>query len=361
MTSAESTDTPELPLDAPRQKPKKKFIFIAVIALLVLAGAGYYILHLGEETTDDATVEAHIAPIAAEVAGRIITLNIADNQVVKKGDLMLEVDPRDYIIARDRAKAALLSAQSKLAGANQTFTNTSVNANSMLTSAQAQVAAAEAEWERTKQELNRLRKLDPIARSQQALDAAVATERSAHASLNDAQASLRTAETAPNTISAAQADIQDLQAMIEIAKADLAQAEKNLAETKVVAPIDGTVTRRNAELGAYVQPAQQLLSLVGRDIWVVANFKETQLKNMKPGQKVDIEIDAHNGQHFTGKIDSLQTGTGARFSLFPPENATGNFVKIVQRVPVKIIFDRQPDARLHIGPGMSVDPTVYTQ
>ena len=167
--------------------------------------------------------------------------------------------------------------------------------------------------------------------------------------------------TEPNQVASAAASVEDLQAMVATAKANVDQAQKNLDDTKIIAPVDGRVTERHIELGAYAEPGQQLLSLVANDYWVTANFKENQLVNIKPGQRVRIEIDAYSGVSYTGTVDSIQRGTGARFSAFPPENATGNFVKIVQRVPVKITFSAMPDAALAIGPGMSVVPTIYTR
>jgi len=169
------------------------------------------------------------------------------------------------------------------------------------------------------------------------------------------------AQTAPDAIAAAKANTEELVAQGKQAQADLAQAEKDLADTKILAPMDGIITNRGVERGDYVMPGQQLGSLVGNDIWVVANFKENQLKNMKPGQDVDMHVDAYPDLKLKGKIDSFQDGTGARFSAFPPENATGNFVKIVQRVPVKIVFTERPDEKYVIGPGMSVEPTVDTK
>ena len=177
---------------------------------------------------------------------------------------------------------------------------------------------------------------------------------------SDLQADLHSANTAPSVISAAKNTSEQLQAQVKQAESDLAQAESDLANTKVIAPMDGRITKRSVEPGNYVQVGQQLTSLVGTDLWVTANFKEIQLTHMRVGQLVDIRIDAYPNIVLHGEVDSFQAGTGSYFSLFPAENATGNFVKIVQRIPVKIVFDNPPDAALSLGPGMSVTPIVYT-
>jgi len=206
-----------------------------------------------------------------------------------------------------------------------------------------------------------MQRLNDEARSREQLDSAIAAEKTTRSSLEDAKARLRSAETAPKLIASAKSNTEELAAQVKIARADLAQAEKDLADTKIVAPMDGRITRRGVERGDYVQPGQQLASLVGCEIWVVANFKETQLTHMRAGDRVVMHIDALPLVELEGKVNSIQSGTGERFSLFPPENATGNFVKVVQRVPVKILLAKQPGGTLPIGPGLSVIPTVYTQ
>jgi len=344
-----------------RKLSGKKFI-LAVILLLAASGVAFHLITTqGTEKTDDAALEAHIVPVAAKVSGYVIALNVEDNQSVNKGDVLLKIDPRDYQIALQAAQADLQSAQARLTAAQHNHASTSVSAPSNITSAQSQVNAAQAEWQNALKTLKRLQSLDDLSRSRQSLDDAVAAEKQARGALEDAKARLAAAQTAPDAIAASEAEVREIAAAVEKAKANVAQAVKNLNDTVVYAAADGKVTRRNAETGAYVEPGQQLLSLVLNDYWVVANFKETQLEHMKPGQRVDIDIDAYPGRDFAGHVDSVQAGTGARFSLFPPENATGNFVKIVQRVPVKIIFDEKPDPALGIGPGMSVTPTVHVQ
>lgn len=340
--------------------PKAKKPLLGITALAVV-GLIYMFAHRGQESTDDATLEAHIITLAPKVPGYIKTLSVEDNQEVKAGDTLMEIDTRDYEIKRDRAQANLDAANAAYNSSSRNLETTRVSAPSTLSAAEAQVSAAEANYTRAANELKRMEHLNDEARSRQQLDEAVAAEKTAKSNLEDTKARLRSAQTAPKTIAAAESNEAQLAAQVKQAAADLALAEKDLADTKITAPQDGRVTRKAIEQGDYVQAGQSLGYVVGKDIWVIANFKETQLEHMKPGQKVDVDVDAFPDAHLVGKIGSIQSGTGVRFSAFPPENATGNFVKIVQRVPVKILLDNAPDATLPLGPGMSVTPTVYTR
>lgn len=340
--------------------PKAKRPLLAV-ALLAAAGLVYVVLHRGQESTDDATIEAHIITLSSKVPGYITALNVEDNQQVKAGDVLLEIDPADYTIKRNRAQANLDAANAAYHASSRNLETTRISAPSNLSAAEAQVNAAEANYTRAANDLKRMRSLGDEARSRASLDEAIAAEKTAKSNLEDVRARLRSAQTAPKTIAAAESNEAQLSAQVKQAEADLALAEKELADTRIIAPQDGRVTRKAVEKGDYVQEGQSLGYLVGNDLWVIANYKETQLENMKPGQKVDIEIDAFPNARIEGKVSSIQSGTGVRFSAFPPENATGNFVKIVQRVPVKILLDTKPDDTLPLGPGMSVTPTVYTR
>lgn len=333
-----------------------------LVAVLVLLGiAAYIFMHLGEESTDDAAIDGRLISLSAKIPGYVKTLNINDNQVVKAGDILLEIDPADYILRRDKAEAVLQAAEAAASASQSNRETTDISAPSNLDAAQAQVESAEANWEKALSDLKRMQRLSNEARSQEQLEQAVATEKAASSSLEDARARLRSAQTAPKAIAAAKATSEQLAAQVKQAQADLALAEDDLTNTKIIAPMDGRITRRGVERGDYIQPGQQLGTLVGNEMWVTANFKETQLEHMQPGQRVTVTLDAFPDVDLHGKVDSIQSGTGARFSAFPPENATGNFVKIVQRVPVKIVFDPAPDASLHLGPGMSVVPTVFTK
>jgi membrane fusion protein (multidrug efflux system) len=338
-------------------------LFKALIVLFAAAvGAGaYFYMHWGEVSTDDAAIDGHAVGISPKVTGYVKVLNVQDNQLVKAGDVLLEIDPTDYIIRRDRAKAALEAAKAAANAARDNLATTTVSAPSNIDSAAAQVAAAQATWEKSFADRKRMESLyRDRAISQQQLDQAIATEKSDRATLDKLQAELRSVNTASSVIAASQSTSDQLQAQVKQAEADLAQAESDLANTKIIAPMNGRITKRSVELGSYVQAGQQLASLVGTELWVTANFKENQLAHMRPGQPVDIRIDAYPDTKLHGRVDSVQAGTGSYFSLFPAENATGNFVKIVQRIPVKIVFDNPPDAALSLGPGMSVVPTVYT-
>lgn len=331
---------------------------VGIVALLAL---GYMLWTMGEESTDDATIEAHVVTLSPKVSGYVKEVDALDNQPVKAGDVLLEIDPSDYIIRRDHARASLEAAKAAYESSNHTFETTEISAPSGLDAARAQVAAASANWDKARNDLKRMQRLSDQARSREQLDEAVAAEKTSFSNLQDAKARLRTAQTAPKTIASAKYNADQLAAQVKQAQADLDQAEKDLADTRIVAPMDGRMTKRSAEIGDYVQTGQQLGYLVGNELWVIANFKETQLKHMQSGQSVSIRIDAFPSVKLDATVDSIQSGTGVRFSSFPPENATGNFVKIVQRVPVKIFFRQPPASTLPLGPGMSVVPTVYTR
>lgn len=340
-----------------------KFVKILIVLVLIVGGAStYYYLHHNEIATDNAAIDGQTVVLSPKVQGYVKAIHINDNQVVKAGDVLLEIDPSDYIIRRDRAKATLAAAQAAANASHSNLETTTVSAPSNIQGAQAQVASAEATWEKALSDRQRMDSLFSAgACSQQQLDQAIATEKSLRSALEKTRADLRSAGTAPSVISAAQNTSEQLQAQVKQAEVDLAQAENDLANTKIIAPIDGRITKKSVEIGNYVQAGQQLSSLVGTELWVIANLKETQLEHLRIGQAVDIEIDAFPGIKLSGKIDSVQAGTGGHFSLFPAENATGNFVKIVQRVPVKIVFVNQPDEVLHLGPGMSVTPIIHTE
>lgn len=344
-----------------RLTSKNRRVIIGIL-VVVVGVSTYFYSHRSEVSTDNAAIEGRTVVVSPKVQGYVKTLNIQDNQLVKAGDVLLEIDSTDYIIRRDRAKATLAAAQAAANASHRNLETTTVSAPSNVDGATAQVASAEATWQKTFSDRQRMESLFNVgACSRQQFDDAIAIEKSSRSALEKMRADLRSANTAPSVIAAAKDTSQQFQAQVKQAEVDLVQAENDLTNTKIIAPMDGRITKRSAEIGTYVQAGQQLSSLVGTELWVVANFKETQLEHMQPGQPVDIHIDAFPNVKLHGKVDSLQAGTGSHFSLFPAENATGNFVKVVQRVPVKIIFDSIPDGDLHLGPGMSVIPTVYTE
>jgi len=388
----------------------------ATAAALVLGmGVGYYLYARGYESTDDAFIEGRVVQLSPRVSGHVLTVRVDDNQVVKAGDLLAEIDPRDYQAKVDQARAALQAAIARqhssqinvgvvdvTSGAGVQQASASLQAattavataraqvtvsQDRLNQARAQIAAAQADAVRADMDHRRATELfgrDLVAR--QDLDHAVADAHMAEAKLAEARANeqaatsaLRQAESqvveaqakaaeaagrlaganaAPQQVAQSRAQAETSAAEVAQARADVDSAELALSYTKVYAPVPGRVTRKAVEVGALVQPGQALMALVPRDFWVVANFKETQLSRMRSGQPVEIDVDAFPGVKFHGHVDSIQSGAGARFSLLPPENATGNFVKVVQRVPVKIVFDGADFASYPLGPGMSVVPTV---
>jgi membrane fusion protein (multidrug efflux system) len=286
------------------------------------------------------------------VAGYVAALHVADNQFVKAGQLLLEIDPRDYQVALEQAQAAAASAAGRLKEAEAQV----AAAEAQAVAGRADVAAAEATTQNAQQDLARYRSLTPRgAASQQSLDSAVAT---AHASAAQQAAEQAKVASAESQILLAKAHQSAARGDMAEAEAQVLQARLNLSYTKIEAPISGRVTRRTVELGDYLKIGQPLFALVDPHVWVTANFKETQLTHMHVGQLALVRVDAFPSRRLKAHLDSFQRGTGARFSVLPAENATGNYVKVVQRVPVKIVFDESPPAEMILGPGMSVVPRV---
>lgn len=431
--------------------PKKPFykrpvymIVIGAIALIaIIFGLRYYLYARSHESTDDAFIDAHIVQISPKVQGYILKVYVNDNQQVKAGDLLAEIDPKDYQAKLDQAQAAVEASQAghKSAQKNVDLTRVTASANvqqasSGVSAAESQVKAAEAQTENARSKLQQSRaqvtaaiassnqanadvsaaeadqklaaadlqryqqlyerdevskqRLDQAAAAAQTADARLQAAReraatvraqvadaraaeqaanatvanalsqvgTARAQVGEAQGKLASAKSAPQQIAVSQANAETAGADIQRQQASLEQASLDVSYTKIYAPVDGRVTRKSIEVGAYVQVGQALMAIVPNDVWVTANFKETQLDNIRPGQPVDIDVDAYPDKVFKGHVDSIQAGTGARFSLLPPENATGNYVKVVQRVPVKIVLDEKPDPQHLLAPGMSVVPEV---
>jgi membrane fusion protein (multidrug efflux system) len=394
-------------------------IGVGLLVLAVLVGIGWYVLTAGRESTDDAQIDSHLSQVAARVGGTITVVAVDDNKPVEVGALLVQLDPRDYQVALDKARAELADAEAAAQAAKTSVPITSTTATSgvttargglmqaqsgvaaaeqdvaaaqaRLTAAQAHLREAEANATKTARDVERLRGLlakDEV--SQQQFDAASATADAqratvdsvrsqvteaqagipaaqsklaqAHAAEQQARGELQSAETGPQRVAMTKAQASAAEARVQQAHATLSQAELNLQYTSVKAAIRGIVSKKGINVGQVVQAGQPLLAIVNvDDVWITANFKETQLKNMRPGQRATVDVDAFGGREFTGKVDSIAGATGARFSLLPPENATGNFVKVVQRVPVKIILDPGQDPEHLLRPGMSVTPTVYTK
>ena len=389
----------------PYNKPKsrKKLIFLAA-GLVVLVGGFFLWRYLNTyESTDDAQVDAHLYPVSARVSGYVVKVNVEDNQYVQKGAVLVEIDPADYEVALAQAKANLANAEATAQSLNITvpITSTSTesqlrftasdieNANAGIVAAEKQLAAAHAQVEqaqandvKAQDDLQRYKQLvDKREVAEQVYDQALAAAKSSTANvaaaqanesaaqqavqqarsrLVQAQANHQSAETGPQQVSSSRSRARAAVADVEERRALVAQAELNLQYTKITAPVSGEVNK-TVVVGLNVQPGQQMLTVVPlQDVWITANFKETQLRRMRVGQKAEIHVDS-TGKKFKGHVDSIAGATGPLFSLLPPENATGNYVKIVQRVPVKIVLEPGENKDLLLRPGMNVVPDVYLQ
>jgi membrane fusion protein (multidrug efflux system) len=408
---AENSAASETPAAAPpsgaersdffRERPHARGLLVGAILVLLLGGFLAWRYFSSYESTDDAQIDGHLMPVSARISGYVAKVNVRDNQYVEAGAVLVEIDPRNYQVAVDQARAALADAEAGARALNINVPVTSVSTSSQLSAseadvqnagagiaaaqqqyaaAQAQLAQAEAHNVRAQNDLARYKQLvEKQEISQQMYDQAVAAAAAnaaavaaanasisvaaqqvtqAQSRLAQAQASLRAAQTGPQQVASTQARALAAEAAVKQRQAALELAELNLDYTRIVAPASGVVTK-NVEVGMNVQPGQQLLSVVPLDdVWVTANFKETQLKYMQPGQRVEIKVDA-NGRTYKGRVESIAGSSGARLSLLPPENATGNYVKVVQRVPVKILLDPGQNQDRALRLGMSVVPKVY--
>jgi membrane fusion protein (multidrug efflux system) len=387
---------------ASRRSKSRRTILIVVVVLVVVIGGVFLWRYLGSyESTDDAQVDVHLYPVSARVSGYVVRVNVDDNQWVEKGTVLVEIDPKDYEVALAQAQANLANAEATAQSLNITVPITSVNTSSQLkfaasgiedanagvVAAERQVAAAHAQVQEA--EANDVRAQDDLQRykllvdkrevARQVYDQALAAAKSstatvvaaranesaaeqfvqqARSKLAQADANHRYAETGPQQVSSTRAHVRALVADVEQKRALLEQAQLNLGYTKIIAPVSGVVNK-TVVVGMNVQDGQQLLTVVPLDeVWVTANFKETQLKHMQVGQRAEISIDS-SGRTFKGHVDSIAGATGPLFSLLPPENATGNYVKIVQRIPVKIVLEPGENRERQLRPGMNVVPDVY--
>lgn len=341
-----------------RRAARAKWVLLFIVLAVVAGAVSYWYATKNEASTDDAYTDGHAITVAPQVSGTVVALEVTDNQRVKAGEVLMEIDPRAYIAARDQARGSLQVAEAQLANARIALESARVDYPAKLAAAQAQLVAAKATQFKAQADAKRQRGLPKQATMQQDVDNAEAAMRSADAQVDQAHAAVQQAELVPQFIGEAEAQVHQLEAQVALARAQLEQAELNLSWTIVTSPQDGWITKRNVEQGNYVQAGQAVLSIVTPDIWVTANFKESALERMRIGQQVDISVDAYPQLHLKGHVDSVQLGSGSRFTAFPPENATGNFVKIVQRVPVKIVIDSGMDPKLPLPLGISVVPTV---
>jgi membrane fusion protein (multidrug efflux system) len=335
------------------------FIILGVVVLVGLIGGGWYWYTTRNlETTDDAFIDGRAITMAPQVKGQVTDLAVTDNQFMHAGDVLLRIDPRDYVAARDLARGQLAQAQAQREAAQVNLDLVRITAPQKLLQAQAQSVSAIANQFVAASDDRRQHALMPLAVSQQDVQKSTANE--AQAGAQTAQAAAAQVQAAPieQLIAQAAAPVAEAEAQITQAQANLDQAELNLTYTTMRAPQDGWITKRNVERGDYLQVGASVFSIVTTALWVTANFKETQLDRMRPGQQVTVSIDAYPSLKLTGHVDSIQRGTGSKFTAFPAENATGNFIKIVQRVPVKIVIDGGLDEKLALPLGLSVDPTV---
>ncbi len=406
---------PESPVDRPILRRPATWILVALALAILVSGMMVYDYYKIRESTDDAQIDGHINPISARVGGTVVQVNVVENQFVTRGTVLVQLDPKDYEVALDRARADLMETEASAKAARTEVPVTSTTTSSQVDSAQtaltkaergitvaekevdtararlalakARLREAEANNIKAAQDLERFKQLitkDEVSRKDYdgvvaAAESAAAARDSGRAAVEEAensvetaearlalsrqnipeaQAGLATARTAPQRTEITRERAASAAAKAAIARAALDQAQLNLGYTTVRAPVDGVIGQKNVELGQIVQPGQPLLAVVPLDdIWIKANFKENQLRDMRPGQKVDILVDAYGGKSYKGYIESIAAATGSRFSLLPAENATGNYVKVVQRVPVRIRFYGGQDPEHLLRPGMSVVPT----
>ena len=341
-----------------KRRPTVLIIVILVVVSAVLAGVYYYLANKNTEDTDDAFIDGRAIQIAPQIAGQVLSLDVTDNQFVRKGDVLVHIDPRQFINTRDQSQGSLTIAQAQIVGQKFGAEIAKKNFPAALEAAQASLDAAKASLVQRQADFARQRSLPRQATTQQDVDAATSNLQNAQAQVLLNQARVVQAEPVKQQIGQTETQVRQFAGTEEQAQAQLNQANLNLSYTVMRAPQDGWVTKRNVEEGNYVTAGQQIMQIVSPDVWVTANFKETQLDLMRPGQSVKITIDAYPGLNLHGHVDSIQLGSGSRFSAFPAENATGNFVKIVQRVPVKIIIDSGMDRTLSLPLGISVEPAV---
>jgi len=358
--SEENQDNDQQP---ERKRPGKKplIILAVVVVIMLIVGFWFWFTTRNIETTDDAFTEGDAVTIAPKASGYVVKLLVKDNQRVKKGDLLVEIDPSDNRAQREQANAQLGLAAAQLHQAQAQLALSKVQYPAQRDQALADQAKAEANLLNAQADYRRQRGVDPRATSQRNIDSASAQLRSAQAQLQSAKAQVEVASQVALQIRQQETNVEARQQQVEQAKAQLSTADLNLSYTQVRAPYDGFVTKRNVQLGTLVQAGSSLFSLVSPEIWVTANFKESQLQHMNPGDKVEISVDAWPDMKLEGHVDSIQMGSGSRFSTFPSENATGNYVKIVQRVPVKIVIDKGLDPNHPLPLGLSVEPKVTVE
>jgi membrane fusion protein, multidrug efflux system len=401
------------------ETPWVRWLLLGAVLILLVVVLGVWRYVAGRETTDDAQIDGHIVPISAKLGGTVLEVKIEENQVVKAGAVLVKIDPRDYQVALATAQADLANSQAAALAARTGVPITSTTTASQLSTSQAKVqsgragvmaAQKEVDAARARQraaqahrdelqakEIKAARDLDrmkqliakgeisqeqydatvseadaaraaeataqaDVAAAEQAVSVAQSGVEQARAMLAQSEAEVRAALTAPQRVAVSRAQAQSADARVQQAQAALDQAQLNLEYTTVIAPQSGVISKKAVERGQIVQPGQPLFAIVPLEgLWVTANFKETQLGKMRIGQRALIAVDAYGGRKYRAYVHSMSAATGEKFSLLPPENATGNYVKVIQRVPVRIEFERGQDPEHLLRPGMSVEPTVFTR
>jgi membrane fusion protein (multidrug efflux system) len=359
---------------SPPSNQKRKTIALSILAIVVIAGgiSGYLYIQYKKThiTTDDAYIEGRIHTISSKVPGTVRNIYVNDNRFVKKGDLLVEIDSQDFDIkvkevssGLDAERTRLSELRYRLDTAKQQFEEIRASvetAKANLELQEANLRQAEADMKRAEDLLKEdIIPKERFEKTKTGYDVSLAQIKAAKENLKQAEARLITQSA---LIKQTEASLEPQKALIKQREALLGAAELILSYTKIPAPSDGYITRKSVETGNQVQPGQPLLAVVPlEDIWVIANYKETQIERIRPGQKVKIKVDTYPGRTFNGRVESIMAGTGSVFSLFPPENATGSFVKVVQRVPVKIIFEKDTDPKHILRVGMSVVPTILIE
>jgi membrane fusion protein, multidrug efflux system len=411
MEDLSQTET-RTPVRAPRRRPRARFLALLLLPVLIVAGVFVYLHFRDRVSSDDANVDGHISSIAPKITGTVAQVLVEDNQPVKAGDVLIRLDPRDLQAKVDVAKAAVFQAESQFRSAQVVVPWTNETTKSGASAAAAEVESArnayeqaatadlavaqsniqskQANYDRAQADLKRMQPLvDKAEISRQQYDSYVAAARVAESELQGARDKLASAQKEAairksaidsaesrvglakaqfesSTANRRQVDIRNAEAGtasagVAAARANLAATELQLSYTVITAPVAGVVTHKSVEVGQIVAPGQSLMTIIPlNDVWVTANFKETQLANVRPGQRAEIKVDMY-GRSVSGHVDSIAGATGSKLSLLPPENATGNFVKVVQRIPVKITVDNIREAGLVLRPGMNVDVTIFTR
>jgi membrane fusion protein (multidrug efflux system) len=345
---------PEL---VPVPKGRRSWFVLTVIPLFVVTvavGVLFFVSSDGRQSTSDAYIEGRIIRISPKVSGQVIVLHVADNDHVKAGDVLLEIDPADYQAKVDQAAAAVVAAESAVEQAKAAV----LCAEAGVGEAQAAERAAQTEYKRRASDYRRYAAMGTDGVSEQQLEAA---KDASDAAYDEHQAADKKLAAASAELNVSKTNVGTAEAQVTAAKAQLRFAQLQLQYTKVLAPETGVVTKKNVEAGAFVGAGQPLMSVVPDDRWIIANFKEVQLEHMRVGQPVEVTVDSYPDTPFRGHIQSMQSGTGARFELLPPENATGNWVKVVQRLPVKVVFEPGQAGIERLAQGMSVQVTVDTR